>query len=691
MAYFLDSIVQGGIAGYTDKHIYKNAEGLPACGFCGGVVTGCSLQHFAYCCPVIADLPDEAISSTWEIAKRGKGELDDENNKPLWLRGLPPLDVPDPLEPHYSFQSSYERLDVTGLVLAGDGSGGPHSRDFRARRCGFGLSIYDSAQRKLVGHASGSVPGRQTTPRAEALALLHALLTTVGRAVFVCDNLGVVNRYRRGRDNTTLKANGLLWSRILNASKRRSESGNGCLEVVWLPSHITHEAAIARGYDSAYWIANQVADKLAGQAAIGHQVKPCFLDGLADSTGLAISILGRLVAVLRHLADSDEIHTVGALAHAEPQVTKLDMITKLAKEARHALDANLKCVKCGLQVNLHRNKAYLEAVLHMRCLGCKGSLPQVTLHTKAMEDGAEDFQHYSFHGLSVHKTHTMATHGLLQLHFCTYCGAYGKARAYHLKDPCPPNPSKGGKQALGMLDRDVHPGRRKGTSRKGQLHPEVGPNRKCSFGKLQKAKAAYKRRRDGLLVDKKVKRYAPKKSSSGGPSKSPDLDGPTQEPFQMECGASAAFDTSPIGAERRLKKPRLDTVDARPTTDTEPKSGPLLDSIECARCWPLGAAALGYCICDDLDIVSAGPALSRLAKARVSPESSVEQCMPAHINESQDIPGSSAASSRSVPVDSVGCPRCWPLGASELGYCICDDLALVDVSPPSVGRRRGSC
>ena len=39
-----------------------------------------------------------------------------------------------------------------------------------------------------LGHVFGSTPGRQTVPRAEAMAILHALRTTKGNALFVCDN-----------------------------------------------------------------------------------------------------------------------------------------------------------------------------------------------------------------------------------------------------------------------------------------------------------------------------------------------------------------------------------------------------------------------------------------------------------------------------------------------------------------------
>ena len=95
----------------------------------------------------------------------------------------------------YNVHSSFNHLDVFGKVLAGDGSGGRLSKDFRTRRCGFGLVIIDPSVGENIGNshlvsapvlglASGSVPGKQTVPRAEAVALLQALCTTSGNATF---------------------------------------------------------------------------------------------------------------------------------------------------------------------------------------------------------------------------------------------------------------------------------------------------------------------------------------------------------------------------------------------------------------------------------------------------------------------------------------------------------------------------
>ncbi len=146
-------------------------------------------------------------------------------------------------------------------MLAGDGSGGTNSRDFRTRRCGFGVAILSYGTElehcKLLGHARGSVPGKQTVPRAEAMALLYTLIHTIGYCIYVCDNLGVCKGFW-GLSSAAYssKDNGLLWYHIGLALERRITSGYGTLEVVWMPSHISFEEAINRGYSAANWMAN---------------------------------------------------------------------------------------------------------------------------------------------------------------------------------------------------------------------------------------------------------------------------------------------------------------------------------------------------------------------------------------------------------------------------------------------------
>jgi len=143
-------------------------------------------------------------------------------------------------------------------------------------------------------------------PRAEAVALLQALRTTSGNATFVCDNWGVVRRYKYCTKKQAGN-NGLLWNLIVKAREKRHSAGQGILEVVWIPSHTTFENALNKSYAPSFWIANQLADKLAGAAAERHQIDGLQCRSLADSTQLAYTVLCRLVGVMSHLADKAKL------------------------------------------------------------------------------------------------------------------------------------------------------------------------------------------------------------------------------------------------------------------------------------------------------------------------------------------------------------------------------------------------
>ena len=117
--------------------------------------------------------------------------------------------------------------------------------------CGFGVAFIrandDFSSLEYVGHAHGSVPGKQTVPRSEATALLHTLATTRGNAVYVCDNYGVFCNYKKG-DFYTPDSNGLLWQALNFARRARLDGGHGFLEVVWLKSHLSLESAVNQGF-----------------------------------------------------------------------------------------------------------------------------------------------------------------------------------------------------------------------------------------------------------------------------------------------------------------------------------------------------------------------------------------------------------------------------------------------------------
>ena len=103
----------------------------------------------------------------------------------------------------------------------------------------------------------------------------------------------------------------------------------------------------------------------------------------------------------------------------------------------------------------------------------------------------------------------------------------------------------------------------------------------------------------------------------------------------------------------------------------------------CSKCWPLGASELGYCICADLALCNVMPLVPRQ-----SPASSLEQFPNAnsHVSASSGSQRTYDTDMPSLPrpQEANACLRCWPLGASELGYCICGDLAIAGILPPAL-------
>ena len=147
----------------------------------------------------------------------------------FWLRGLGPVDFSNPLITEFSFTSTFETPDIPGAFVGGDGSGGINTRDARKRRCGFvmvAIRPTDEFPFEYLGHAFGRVPGKHTTPRDEAMAILFTLMYINGTGTYLCDNRGVADNYNKGNKYSP-NSNGLLWSAMQKARESRLASGNG--------------------------------------------------------------------------------------------------------------------------------------------------------------------------------------------------------------------------------------------------------------------------------------------------------------------------------------------------------------------------------------------------------------------------------------------------------------------------------
>ena len=137
----------------------------------------------------------------------------------------------------------------------------------------------------------------------------------------------------------------------------------------------------------------------------------------------------------------------------QPQVSKIDRVRQLAREAGHQMGPNEQCIRCGMHVPMGRNIAFLDAVLHLRCMGSVGA--HFPTYKLVPTDGSDS--HYMFGRTRVHASHVMATHYHLKTHLCTFCGAYGAKRSYRLQAACPASPPKAGLDAIRLISLGRRP------------------------------------------------------------------------------------------------------------------------------------------------------------------------------------------------------------------------------------------
>ena len=157
-------------------------------------------------------------------ADRGKDDL-----ACFYLRGLvPKMWTHRPITDEYHVEdipnSEFEIYDP-GTPVFLDGSGGPYSKDYRVRVCGWAWIQADIeityGVAGPIGYwgRRGTTPGKQTVPRAETMALMKFLEFASQQAQVVqdtdvyTDNRGVYNRWHSGMI-TTHDENGALWDAI---------------------------------------------------------------------------------------------------------------------------------------------------------------------------------------------------------------------------------------------------------------------------------------------------------------------------------------------------------------------------------------------------------------------------------------------------------------------------------------------
>ena len=214
------------------------------------------------------------------------------------------------------------------------------------------------------------MPGRQTVPRSEGTALLHACMYTSGNCRYVIDALGSMRGYNKGPTYKPV-SNGLLWQAINVARQKRLAEGRGTIELVWIESHQSLEEAVNSGWSVLQWTANWYADKLADKASQRYQLATNQIETMCKDTSYAVELLKRHVELAialapgrpdRHSSRTAEDQEAGKNTTAEG--SREQRIMQLARAAGHSLNAKLRCVKCSLQVPVKRSIACIDALLY---------------------------------------------------------------------------------------------------------------------------------------------------------------------------------------------------------------------------------------------------------------------------------------------------------------------------------------
>ena len=152
---------------------------------------------------------------------------------------------------------------LSGVVLATDASGGPHTKDPRLRRVAVAVVAYRWVGQELQQVASicCDLPGNQTIYRGELYAVALGVQKTSGPCDVTLDCLSVAKRLKSGKTGGKHED---IWHTI------SEEDGFARLRPFWIRSHLKQEQ-----FDQMFGVenrwrfnANQTADALCGQFAL---------------------------------------------------------------------------------------------------------------------------------------------------------------------------------------------------------------------------------------------------------------------------------------------------------------------------------------------------------------------------------------------------------------------------------------
>ena len=149
----------------------------------------------------------------------------------------------------------------------------------------------------------------------------------------------------------------MLWHCIFRARQHRISLGYGQLRTQWINAHIAADVAVSQGVCPAKWLANAIADTMAGRAAELVQLTAADHSKIRENSALSNLVLRRLVAVAIQVAPP-RVSTTRVIKVAGRGEDQSPLIDFWAKKSGHSLDKHYECVKCKLKIDVSRNLAY---------------------------------------------------------------------------------------------------------------------------------------------------------------------------------------------------------------------------------------------------------------------------------------------------------------------------------------------
>jgi ribonuclease HI len=440
-----------------------------------------------------------------EEAERGSVE-----HPCFWLRGLIPsswVEVPEPEDDELVVPvDALGALEgLSDVVLAfGDASGGAASAVPVLRRVGWGLAWIpfgaEAAAAALAdpdgafagaGVASGNLAGpRQTVNRGELRAFLVLLESSRGaaRVHFVTDS-GYVQRgfwraVRRGaatrgnRQRLRARSNVDLWTRV---DHELAVAGR-VVEVSKVASHrARHTAALGGAEALLHFVGNELADVLAGGAAMRSQLSGDAIRTHLELEARAAMVQRRLGAVLVDVAERDRRAPIDVPRERRVRAPWAVRRRRAVDASEHAATLGAtaaRCSACGETCRFSPRAAFLDW-LGSPCCGPLLDRPAWPGDVRVRAPITLG-QHCS------HVSHELYYRAACECWYCRRCGAVATQQLRALRLPCIGEPGTSGSLNLQALSK----GRAPGYSAAAKAFNKAKPSARAAMGT-----AAYPRRR----------------------------------------------------------------------------------------------------------------------------------------------------------------------------------------------------